>query len=277
MEVDIQTDYFGKVELKWFTLLVIANAFFGLILFEWAWYYTYVVRNHPKELNAIFPMYRREDARRWNKCKFYPGALTLLLPRLIWINCCVVALIGCIKLTLIGHDRDRPMGNFRRHVMIFWYKLYAHLIMFFGVFTVMTHKRLSHEEVGWYEEYLGKQPHARMTVRNELGEVVEADSGLFISNDAECVTRVPKRGPGRAAIVVCNHIGFCEIMNLITSPLTPGFTPKKDYENAPFMGALCGGLQSLFLNRSGTKEERDSVVKQITDRQEAIEVHQENW
>ena len=49
-------------------------------------------------------------------------------------------------------------------------------------------------------------------------------------------------------------------MNLIVSPLCPGFTPKADFKHAPLMGALCGGLQSLFLNRAGTKEEREGVV-----------------
>ena len=72
---------------------------------------------------------------------------------------------------------------------------------------------------------------------------------------------MPKRGPGNPAIVVCNHIGFVEILGIVASPLSPGFTPKKDYEEAPFMGALCGGLQSLFLNRAGTKKERDAVVQ----------------
>ena len=72
--------------------------------------------------------------------------------------------------------------------------------------------------------------------------------------------RIPKRGPGRPSVIVCNHIGFIEIMNLIASPLCPGFTPKADLKHAPLMGALCGGLQSLFLNRAGTKEEREGVV-----------------
>ena len=43
------------------------------------------------------------------------------------------------------------------------------------------------------------------------------------------------------------------------------------------MSALCGGLQSLFLDRAGTKEERDRVVQQIIERQEAIEVRKEAW
>ena len=89
--------------------------------------------------------------------------------------------------------------------------------------------------------------------------------------------RVPKRGPGRPAIIVSNHLGFIDILTIIISPLTPGFTPKKDLEEAPFTGKLCGGLQSLFLDRGGSLEERNKVVQQIIDRQEEIEVQQRSW
>ena len=67
IEIDFQTDYFGKIELKMFSILVIFNALLGLCIFEWAWYHTYIVRNHPKELNEIFPAYRRNDAPKWRK------------------------------------------------------------------------------------------------------------------------------------------------------------------------------------------------------------------
>ena len=83
---------------------------------------------------------------------------------------------------------------------------------------------------------------------------------------------MPKRGDGPASTIVCNHIGWIEVMGLITSPLHPGFTPKDDFMNTPLLGTCCRGLQSLFIARGASQEKRDKVVEQIAERQEAIEV-----
>ena len=89
--------------------------------------------------------------------------------------------------------------------------------------------------------------------------------------------RVPRRGPGRPAVVICNHLGFIEILALVCSPLCPGFTPKAELENVPLVGKIARGLQSLFLNRGGTQAEKDAAVAQIKERQEQIEVYNETW
>jgi len=49
-------------------------------------------------------------------------------------------------------------------------------------------------------------------------------------------------------------------MGLITSPLHPGFTPKDDFINTPLLGTCCRGLQSLFVSRGATQEERNKIV-----------------
>ena len=88
--------YYGEFEFKLLTIpnLLIMNAVLGLLLFEWAWYKTYKVRNPIQELDDIFPAYRRRDAPKWQKWRFYPGAITLLLPRMI------LAILGGISLTI---------------------------------------------------------------------------------------------------------------------------------------------------------------------------------
>ena len=67
-------------------------------------------------------------------------------------------------------------------------------------------------------------------------------------------------------MVVCNHVGFLEILSLICSPLHPSFTPKAELESAPLIGALCKGLQSLFVARS-SEQGRDTALSQIVERQ----------
>jgi 1-acyl-sn-glycerol-3-phosphate acyltransferase len=66
-------------------------------------------------------------------------------------------------------------------------------------------------------------------------------------------------------MVVSNHVGFLEILSLIASPLHPSFTPKAELEGAPLIGALCKGLQSLFVARS-SELRRDTVLNQIIER-----------
>ena len=50
-----------------------------------------------------------------------------------------------------------------------------------------------------------------------------------------------------------------------------------EVRDLPFVGILASGLQSVFLNRGGSQEERDMAVEAIKDRADAIEVHNEIW
>ena len=77
---------------------------------------------------------------------------------------------------------------------------------------------------------------------------------------------MPKRGPGRCAVIVCNHIGWPEICNLICSPIFPGFTPKKEIVEIPLAGTLTKGLQSLFVSRGSDAAARERVVEEIGTR-----------
>ena len=75
--------------------------------------------------------------------------------------------------------------------------------------------------------------------------------------------RIPKRGDGPVSTIVCNHIGWIEVMALISSPIQPAFTPKNDYVNAPLLGTTCRGLQSLFLPRGADAATREKALEHI--------------
>ena len=53
--------------------------------------------------------------------------------------------------------------------------------------------------------------------------------------------QIKKQGQN-VSTIVSNHLGFHEIINMILSPLHPGFTPKADLASAPFVGTLAKGL-----------------------------------
>ena len=77
--------------------------------------------------------------------------------------------------------------------------------------------------------------------------------------------------------VVCNHIGFFEIIGLCTSPVFPGFSPKTELKNAPGINACIIGIDSIWVNRGATEEEREKIVMTLMDRQIEIEDKGYRW
>ena len=95
--------------------------------------------------------------------------------------------------------------------------------------------------------------------------------------DAEQPRRVPKRGPGKCSTVVCNHTGFIEILNLVCSPLQPGFVSKDEVSRMPIAAGLTTGLQSIYISRAADEASKKATIKTITDRASAIEDDCEPW
>ena len=87
-------------------IIIIANALIGLCAFEWAWYKTYRFRKPNRELNDIFHMFARKDAVNWSKWKFYPGALTIMIPRIL-LGVFIAGIgVMIVAILLIGHKKN---------------------------------------------------------------------------------------------------------------------------------------------------------------------------
>ena len=71
--------------------------------------------------------------------------------------------------------------------------------------------------------------------------------------------------------IVCNHIGWFDILSLISSPLLPGFVAKSELETIPALSTIIKVLQSLFISREEGAQ-RDVKVQQIKERQRQIGV-----
>lgn len=82
--------------------LICLNAILGLAMFEWAWFSLRRFRNPNLELDAIYPAYRRVDALNWRKWRFYPGAVTLFIPRFLLSLVLVVSMYLWATVLLIG-------------------------------------------------------------------------------------------------------------------------------------------------------------------------------
>jgi hypothetical protein len=104
--------------IPWWGIVLIINAIVGLISFEWAWMRAYRFRNPNKMLDEVFFMFCRKDAQKWARWKFYPGALTLLIPRFIVGFTCLLVLIFTSFLLNFGYNSEVPIQNGCRKFLI---------------------------------------------------------------------------------------------------------------------------------------------------------------
>ena len=180
--------------MSWWLLIPAINAVLGLVAFEFMWKKTWRYRNPITELDEQFPAYRRTDAQKWRKLDFYLGAMTIMIPRLIWMSLMVMLLTLCIKIILIGAPKDGQLSGGRKACLNFWYKLIVYLIAGVTFFMRLTYQYQTLDDVHFYQEYVGNVLKRRMTRRDTLGYVRKetidynwlkgAEGGLIIDADS---------------------------------------------------------------------------------------------
>ena len=85
------------------------NAVVGILIFEWAWRKNSRFRKPIDELDKLMPAFHRSDAQKWAKWKYYPGAMTLMIPRFLTGVLLGIALCLLMAIALIGQPRDAPI------------------------------------------------------------------------------------------------------------------------------------------------------------------------
>ncbi len=236
------------------------------------------------------PSYRRNDADKWARWKFYPGAMTLCIPRFL-AGCVIGILLNIIlKVMLIGQEMNEPIRGCRRKVIRGCYRAAAFSFNLFVNFVWMSSKKLTLEDVNYYQEWLGpideqqrehsSAPENYAAAINEadqhtvnlnavqhrnMGSTDVSDNNAFVqsptSNSGNLGAMIPKRGPGPTSTIICNHVGWIDIISLIQSSLHPGFTPKDELSDVPLLGLCMRGLQSLFVFRGNDAEAKNRVVE----------------
>jgi hypothetical protein len=121
------------------------------------------------ELERLFPAFRRQDALEWRKWKLYPGAMVLLIPRIILLIAFSLVCFILLKIFLICHDHRRPYFGIRKFLINGAYYICCRFIGVFVFSTWHTYRYLSEREVD-YSEYLGS---------NELQSVASSIGGLM--------------------------------------------------------------------------------------------------
>lgn len=75
------------------------NSIVGLLIFEWAWSSSKKLRIRNEAIESKYPAFRRNDV--WRKWKYYPGALTFFLLRmLIALNTFILAYIVSLLVSI---------------------------------------------------------------------------------------------------------------------------------------------------------------------------------
>jgi len=140
---------------SWQIILIILNAMLGLIAFEWAWAKNKRFRKPIAELDQLLPAFRRFDAHKWHKWMFYPGALTLAIPRLI-MSVTIGGIIALgLTLLLLCHPMDKPIKGCRAVMIRWWFKVMTFLFQLIVNFNFVTWKSITLEDVSYYEKWLG--------------------------------------------------------------------------------------------------------------------------
>ena len=150
-----EQDDFGWKWSSWQVILIMLNALIGLIAFEYAWKGTYLHRNPNFEINEVMPMFRRRDTSKWRKWKFYPGAVTFMIPRLLIGISFLILLLIVVTIFMIGQPAGQPLTPCRRVIIRWAYKATAFSIQLFAIWQFQTWKYLTMDDVDNYEEWLG--------------------------------------------------------------------------------------------------------------------------
>lgn len=126
--------------------LFLLNALIGIIFLENAWKSLKRFRNPPsKELEELMPAFRRADALKWNKWRLYPGAMTLLVPRMLTLPIFFLVNVFTVKIFMCCHDETKPLKGCRKAVIRFAYRLCWRVIGCFSLFTWHSVEYLTEE------------------------------------------------------------------------------------------------------------------------------------
>jgi 1-acyl-sn-glycerol-3-phosphate acyltransferase len=254
------------------------NAVVGIILFELSWCKTSRYRNAPKEMLDMFPAFCRRDAPKWNKLLLYPGAMVLLVPRLVLCILLFSLNVLLLKILLIGQDRSKPVLGCRKKMVNATMYVIWRLMSTFVLFTWHKVHYFTHEEVN-YAEYLGTDKPiplgASIGRRRKLQE-----ENHYQTDEKQGLTEKPSEFVNEAdvqtSMVICNHIGFIEIISMHIFIHT-GFVIKSELRNTPFIGAVSSAIDSLWVDRAGSQETKDKFIEQMTARQEEVEDKGQNY
>ena len=149
---------------------VTLNAVLGIMLVENALKNSKRFMECPEEIDEMFPAFRRHDSKKWSRWNLYPGAMTILIPR-ITSSVFFIAIMGlCCSILTIGHDYKDPIVGLRRigiNNVVYFCVGGMSLISFWGL---LKHEEISDDDPKVdYTEYLGPNYKKELKEHRESG------------------------------------------------------------------------------------------------------------
>lgn len=74
----------------------------------------------------------------------------------------------------------------------------------------------------------------------------------------------------RTSTIVSNHTSWLEPVILIKN-IRPAFAPSEEFRNVPLLGTLASAIDSIYIPRGGSEENKARSLMLIRERQEIIE------
>ena len=107
---------FLQVHQQLLTIIFVVQAVIGILLVEYSFKSSKRALSAPEEFWNEFPSYRRLDLQNWARWKFYPGAVTVLIPKTILIFTILFTLGIVSKIMYWGESLDRPLTGIRQRI-----------------------------------------------------------------------------------------------------------------------------------------------------------------
>jgi hypothetical protein len=140
---------------SWWFYLLIANAIIGVAMLEYSWKRIERFRKPIKEVEQLFPAFRRDDAKQWRKWMHYPGAMTMLVPRALVLVVVCLSMGMIMTLLVCCYDQSKPKSWLRRNLIRCVHSTGWRIISFFSLGCWQMYKYIEAD----YSEYLGTSEH----------------------------------------------------------------------------------------------------------------------
>ena len=117
--------------MEWYIYFIAAYMFTGLALFEWAWAQVKSIRDVDETRDSQYPAFRRLDAPKWRKWRFYIGALTMLPIRMVLGFGAAFLLCCCVRVLTIGMEinENKPLTGCRPKIIKCLYRCFTTFIL----------------------------------------------------------------------------------------------------------------------------------------------------
>lgn len=208
----------------------------GVVYLETAWVMVPRYLKENEERDSLFPAFRRLDSQRWNKWMFYPGAVTFYPIRLFIAALSLVLMVIFVWFVMLGVKREnQPITGWRKPVVLFINQSLTWVICTACGMRI----KVNHCDYD-YSEYLGMD---------------------YLKT---------QKLPAKASTLVVNHQAWLDSVILI-SALVPGFAAKIETKKVMVLNSIIENLQSIYISRGGTEQQRKENLDAIIDRQKLVE------